>query len=113
MLNKLRLWIIKKLLKDADGYTFTGFSEEQPIKFYYCEDNGIYYLGKRSDNFYYARPTLGGWSLEMSRYLPWGKTVDGYKYKTEPKEIEFKRWIYGILGNVHEQYVEQIKERNS
>ena len=35
MLNTLRLWLIKKLLKDSDGYINLGFSENEPINFYY------------------------------------------------------------------------------
>ena len=100
MLNKLRKWLIKKLTKDTDGYTFTGFSEGQPIKFYYCESNNTYYMGIRSDTMYYARPTLSGWSLEMSRYLDW----DALKM-SEPKVINFQTWIHGILANVHAQYM--------
>ena len=106
ILNKLRLWAIKKLLKENDGYTYTGLTEGQPIKFYYSEDMDVYYLGKRSGNFYYGRPTLTGWSFEMSRYLPWGKRVDGYQYPDEPKEIDFKKWIYGVLDTIYKQHKE-------
>ena len=104
MLNKIRLSIIKKLLKETDGYTFTGFNEGQPIKFYYCEDNDTYYLGKRIRNMYYGRVMLNGWSFEMSRHLPWGEMVDGYKYLSEPKEVDFQHWLYGISENVYREF---------
>ena len=59
-----------------DGYTYTGFSEGEPIKFYYQDSTDTYLLGKRSDTMYYFKPTLTSWSSVSSRYLPWGKTVD-------------------------------------
>ena len=109
MINKIRLWIIKNLLKDTDGYTFTGFGQDGvPLKFYYSKDNDTYYLGLRSGTMYYARPTLTGWSLEMSRYLPWGKTIEDLTYMSEPKEIDFKRWIFGVLENINNQYRDKV-----
>ena len=107
MLNKIRIWLVKKLLKDTDGYTFTGFSEKQPIKFYYCDSNNTYYMGIRSGTMYYARPTLSGWSLEMSKYIDW----DNLKI-SEPTEVDFTKWIHGILDNIHKQYIShQNKEK--
>lgn len=120
MLNKLRKFIIKKLIRPDDGYTYTGFSEGEPIKFYYQEDTGKYLVGKRSDNWYYFEPGLSGWHSYASRYLPWGQTVekcvfnpitkemDAHTYSKEPKEIGFKDWMYGILDNIHEEYVDNI-----
>jgi hypothetical protein len=93
-MNKLRLWLIKKLLRPEDGYTFTGFSEGEPLRFYYKEDTNEYLLGMRCENFYYCRPGISGWCASMSRWLRWGKdTLPG----TEPVEVDFTRWIHGIL----------------
>ena len=109
MLEKLRKWFIKKLLKDIDGYTFTGFSENEPIKFYYDEIIDRYIIGRRSDTMYYSRPTLYGWCGYMSRYLPWGKTVNGFKYGNEPKEVSFEKWMYGLMDSIHKEYMETKK----
>ena len=109
--NNLRKHIVHKLLRPEDGYTYTGFSEEEPIKFYYQEDTGKYLLGKRSGTIYYFEPTLTGWHDTSSKHLPWGKIVDGYTFSYEPKEVDFQRWIYGILDNVYSQYKEQRMSR--
>jgi hypothetical protein len=61
-------------------------------------------MGTRSDTMYYARPTLSGRSLEMSRYLDW----DSLKI-SEPKEIDFQIWIHGVLDNIHTQYISKSK----
>ena len=99
MFEKIRKWIVKMFMREQDGYTFTGFSEKQPIKFYYCESDDTYYMGIRYGTMYYARPTLSGWSIEMSRYLDWESLK-----MSEPKEIDFQIWIHGILNNIHRQY---------
>lgn len=116
LINKLRLKLVKKLLRPDDGYTYTGFSEGEPIKFYYQEDTGKYLVGKRSDNWYYFELRLNGWHSYASRYLPWGQTVkkcvfncttkemDDHTYHQEPKEIDFQEWLYGITKNIHAQY---------
>lgn len=101
MLNKLRLWSIKKLLKDNDGYTYTGFSEKDPIKFYYDETNNRFLVGMRSEAMYYAEPSLSGWCLTMSRHLDW----ESLNMK-EPYEVDFKDWLYGIMDTVHKRYME-------
>lgn len=112
----IRRKFIQKLLRPEDGYTFTGFSEGDPLKFYYQEDTGKYLLGMRAGNMYYFEPTLSAWSSVSSRYLPWGETVekcvfnpvtkemDPYTYHQEPKEIDFKKWLFGIQDNIHELY---------
>ena len=45
--------------------------EEDALKFYYCESEDNYYIGKRVGNFYYARYGETGFEWFMSRYLPW------------------------------------------
>ena len=102
--NNLRRKIVQKLIRPEDGYTFTGFNEGQPLKFYYQEDTGKYLLGLRSDNWYYFAPSLSGWSSYASKFLPWGEDP----YNKEPREIDFKKWIHGILDNVYEEYSERI-----
>lgn len=93
-------------------------SEEQSrlIKFYYCESLNEYYVGKRCDNFYYAKVEIqsnGDICLcyKWSRYLPWGKSVvdelsswKEYTYPSEPKEISFEEWLKGWLSE------EKLKE---
>lgn len=111
--NNLRKHIVHKLLRPEDGYTYTGFSGEEPIKFYYQEDTGKYLLGKRSDTMYYFEPTLTGWIGISSKHIPWGKTVNGYTFSYEPKEIDFQRWIYGILDSVYNQYKERLDKMST
>ena len=120
MFEKIRKYLINKLMRPNDGYTFTGFSGTEPIKFYYQEDTGKYLVGNRCDNWYYFEPTLSGWSSYSSRYLPWGQTVEkavwnpdakqmvAVTYKEEPHEVDFKDWLYGILDMIHEQYIDAI-----
>lgn len=120
-LNNIRIKLVKKLLRPNDGYTYTGFSEGAPLKFYYQEDTGNYLLGLRTDTMYYFQPTLTSWSSYSSRYLPWGETVEkcafnpvtnkmeDHTYPQEPKEIDFKKWIFGIQDNIYDQYVERLK----
>lgn len=112
----IRRKLVRKLIRPEDGYTFTGFCEGEPLKFYYQEDTGKYLLGMRAGNMYYFKPTLSSWSSVSSRYLPWGETVekcvfnpvtkemDSHTYHQEPKEIDFKKWIFGIQDNIHELY---------
>ena len=79
-------------------------SEEDITKFYYCESEDDYYIGKRVGNFYYARYGETGFEWFMSRYLPWGEHVvkpntlwKEYTYPSEPKEIPFVKWIEGFI----------------
>lgn len=104
ILNNLRKRIVQKLIRPEDGYTFTGFNEGQPLKFYYQEDTGKYLLGLRSDNWYYFSPSLSGWHSYASKHLPWGTAT----YGKEPQEVDFQKWIHGILENVYEEYSERI-----
>lgn len=79
-------------------------NEEDILKFYYCESEDDYYIGKRVQNMYYARYADGGFTWFMSRYLPWGERVTApetawkeYTYPTEPKEIPFAEWLEGFI----------------
>ena len=118
MFEKIRKNLVNKLIRPEDGYTFTGFSGPEPIKFYYQEDTGKYLIGSRCETMYYFEPTLSGWSSYSSRYLPWGQTVEvwnpgtrkvePYTYKEEPHEIDFDHWRYGILEMIHEEYIDSI-----
>ena len=72
--------------------------EEESYKFYYCESNGKYYVGKRLDRLYYAEIMSypnGTVCLDyqMSRFLPWREHFKGYMYSSEPKEIPFEKWM--------------------
>ena len=78
--------------------------EENVLKFYYCESEDDYYIGKRVQNMYYAKYGPGGFTWFMSRYLPWEKHVTApetpwkeYTYPTEPKEIPFMEWLEGFI----------------
>lgn len=82
----------------------TRVKEEDILKFYYCESEDEYYVGKRIDTMYYARvlPQTFCLLFEMSRYLPWGEHVVSpatawkeYIYPSEPKEIDFSEWLKG------------------
>ena len=79
-------------------------NEEDILKFYYCESEDDYYIGKRVQNMYYARYADGGFTWFMSRYLPWGERITApetawkeYTYPTEPKEIPFTEWLEGFI----------------
>lgn len=104
----LRQRIVRKLIRPEDGYTYTGFQGGEPVRFYHQEDTGKYLVGLRCDTMYYAEPTLTGWSLSSSRYLPWGETVGDYTYPQEPKEIDFQRWMHGILENIYTEYRDRL-----
>ena len=81
-----------------------SLKEENVLKFYYCESEDDYYIGKRVGNFYYARYGKTGFTWFMSRYLPWGEHVVNpetawkeYTYPSEPKEIPFTEWMEGFV----------------
>ena len=78
--------------------------EEDVVKFYYCESEDDYYIGKRIQNMYYAKYSSGSFTWFMSRFLPWGEHVIApeaawkeYTYPTEPKEIPFTEWLDGFI----------------
>lgn len=91
--------------------------EEDVLKFYYCESEDDYYIGKRKENFYYARYGETGFEWFMSRYLPWGEHVvkpntlwKEYTYPSEPKEIPFFEWLQGFLKKYCGGTVEECRE---
>lgn len=97
--------------------------EENVLKFYYCESEDDYYIGKRVQNMYYAKYGPGGFTWIMSRYLPWGKHVTApetawkeYTYPTEPKEIPFMEWLEGFIRkHMHDGWIsveERLPENN-
>ena len=106
IVEKIRSWLVKKLIRETDGYTFTGFSEGDPIKFYYQEGTGQYFIGKRLGNFYYGQMTLCGLSMRMSRWLDWSNEKLGGR----PVEVDFQTWMYGMLDNIHDQYKREIQK---
>ena len=103
-----------EIFSTSDDYISVGWAkdiirkhmknEEDILKFYYCESEDDYYIGKRVQNMYYARYADGGFTWFMSRYLPWGERVTApetawkeYTYPTEPKEIPFTEWLDGFI----------------
>ena len=109
IIEKIRSWLVKKLIRDTDGYTFTGFSEGDPIKFYCQEKTGQYFIGKQSGNFYYGKMTLCGLSMRMSRYLNW----DDERLGGRPIEVDFRTWMYGMLDNIHDDFKREIAKRST
>lgn len=91
--------------------------EEDALKFYYCESEDDYYIGKRVGNFYYARYGETGFEWFMSRYLPWGEHVIApntlwkeHIYPSEPKEIPFFEWLQGFIKRYCGGTVEECRE---
>lgn len=91
--------------------------EEDILKFYYCESEDDYYIGKRVGNFYYARYGKTGFTWFMSRYLPWGEHVIApntlwkeHTYSSEPKEIPFFEWLQGFIKKYCGGTVEECRE---
>lgn len=83
-------------------------NDEPPAyRFYYCDSENTYLLGRRMDTMYYAHwYDDSGFVWDMSRYLPWGETIDGHErgcawgvhtYPSEPKEISAEEWFKGFL----------------
>lgn len=114
-----------KALKEVQEYRKLGtveeimesIKEENILKFYYCESEDDYYIGKRLDNFYYAKYEKTGFVWFMSRYLPWGEHIVApdtlwkeHTYPSEPKEIPFDRWIQGFLKKYCGGTVEECRE---
>ena len=104
--------VIERMLDELLQYREIGtveeckkaVKEEDALKFYYCESEDDYYIGKRVGNFYYARYGETGFEWFMSRYLPWGEHVIApntlwkeHIYPSEPKEISFFEWLQGFL----------------
>lgn len=91
--------------------------EEDILKFYYCESEDEYYIGKRIDTMYYAKYSKTGFAWCMSRYLPWGEHVVApntlwkeHAYPSEPKEIPFFEWLQGFIKKYCLGTVEQCQE---
>lgn len=112
-------------IKEAQQYRKIGtveeckkaVKEEDALKFYYCESEDNYYIGKRVGNFYYARYGETGFEWFMSRYLPWGEHVIApntvwkeYTYPSEPKEIPFFEWLQGFIKRYCGGTVEECRE---
>lgn len=98
--------------------------EEDIFKFYYCESEDDYYIGKRVGNFYYARYGKTGFTWFMSRYLPWGEHVIApntlwkeHTYPSEPKEILFFEWLQGFMkkycGGTAEECREAVEKQKA
>ena len=119
------LEIAKQALKEIQKYREIGTveelknstREEDILKFYYCESEDDYYIGKRVGNFYYARYGKTGFTWFMSRYLPWGEHVIApntlwkeHTYPSEPKEIPFFEWLQGFIKKYCGGTVEECRE---
>ena len=94
-----------------------SLKEENVLKFYYCESEDDYYIGKRVGNFYYARYGKTGFTWFMSRYLPWGEHVIApntlwkeHTYPSEPKEIPFFEWLQGFMKKYCGGTAEECRE---
>lgn len=92
------------MLKQLPPVTPTKQNEENILKFYYVESLDEYWVGKRSDNFYYAEWRGNYFVWTHSRYLPWGEHIvdentlwKEHTYPSEPKEIPFNEWLKGFL----------------
>lgn len=91
--------------KDIGIFTGKNLVYDESIKFYYCDSNGKHYIGKDCDDRYYAEVMFypSGeivLSYGMSRYLPWGKTINGYTYPSEPREICFEEYMAWFLDKL-------------
>ena len=117
--------IAAQALKEVQQYREIGTGEELKnstreediLKFYYCESEDDYYIGKRVGNFYYARYGKTGFTWFMSRYLPWGEHVIApntlwkeHTYPSEPKEIPFFEWLQGFMKKYYGGTAEECRE---
>lgn len=106
----------EKFESEDCGITFLNnepyVKEEDVLKFYYCKSEDDYYLGRRVDNFYYARynKECKEFVWCMSRYLPWGEHVTDkislwkeYQYPSKPVEISFNDWLKGFIQKYYPQ----------
>lgn len=91
--------------------------EEDILKFYYCESEDEYYIGKRIGTMYYAKYSQTGFVWFMLRNLPWGEHVVDPKslwkehtYPSEPKEIPFFEWLQGFMKKECLGTVEECRE---
>lgn len=93
-----------KVVREIDKLPTIEVSEENDFKFYYVESIDDYWIGKRSDNFYYAEWRGDYFVWTHSRYLPWGEHIvdentlwKEHTYPSEPIEISFSEWIVGFM----------------
>lgn len=91
--------------------------EEDILKFYYCESEDDYYIGKRIGTMYYAKYSNTGFTWFMSRYLPWGEHVVApetlwkeHTYPSEPKEMPFFDWLNGFMKKYCHGTVEECRK---
>ena len=91
LFDGLRKRIVDTLIRPRDGYTYTG----KPVRFCYSEKDNKYILCTESEYGYYLEPTLTGW-----------KDEDIYGFGL--KEIEFNKWIHGVLDSVCTQYFDRL-----
>ena len=108
---------VAKLQNQMETLYAEHIEEEDILKFYYCESEDGYYIGKRIDTMYYAKYSQTGFVWFMSRYLPWGKHVVDPKslwkehtYPSEPKEIPFFEWLQGFMKKECLGTVEECRE---
>jgi len=105
---------------DYDAKIKDGRMETGRYKLYYCDSENSYLLGARVDNFYYAHWHCGlGFVWDMSRYLPWGETIDGHEhgcawgvhtYPSEPREIGECEWFKGFISQRTREAAEAAQE---
>lgn len=91
LFNNLRKRIVHKLIRPEDGYTYTG----KLVRFCYSKKDNKYILCTESEYGYYLEPTLTGW-------------VDANLYGFGLEEIEFNKWIHGVLDNICTQYFDRL-----
>lgn len=91
--------------------------EEDVLKFYYCESEDKYLIGRRCDALYYAEVDKSGITFNMSRYLPWGEHVVApntlwkeHTYPSEPKEMAFFDWLMGFIKKECGGTLEELRE---
>lgn len=95
LFNNLRHRIVEKLLRPEDGYTFTGFMEDQPVKLYHEFSSDTYLFSRmKSGKWTYFEPTLSGWKEHEDEHL------------VHP--VDFQLWMRGILDNIHTQYMNRL-----
>ena len=99
LFDRLRKWIVNKLIKPEDGYVYIGFYHDMPIKFVQQFENDKYLLAvKKNDMWSYSEPSLptGGW-----------KRLESY---SDVHDVNFDKWIMGILDNMYSQYYERLEK---
>lgn len=85
-------------------------AEDDVIKFYYCESQDEYWIGKRIGTLYYA---MFDWKTstfiwKYSRYLPWGESVNGYTYPSEPREVDISEFVRSIVWGTMDRIKQMV-----